>query len=66
MRKKLTNLYLMPEMIDRLKAESKRTGAPRAEIMRRAIEAYLGSQGTTNERSHQGAKGAHALAQAVE
>lgn len=45
MRKKLTNLYMLPEMIDRLKAESERTGAPRAEIMRRAVDEYLNRRG---------------------
>lgn len=41
MRFKLTSLKMPPILIDRLDAESKRTGAPKAEIVRRAIDEYL-------------------------
>jgi predicted DNA-binding protein len=37
--------YRLPEsVIDRLEAESRRTGATKAEIVRRAINAYLERQ----------------------
>jgi hypothetical protein len=35
------SLYLKPEQLDGLRAESERTGAPVAELIRRAIDAYL-------------------------
>lgn len=39
------------EMIDWLKAESARTGAPQAEIIRRAIDRYRGSKETDEKRN---------------
>ncbi len=36
-----TRIYLKPEQLDRLKAQSAKTGAPVAELIRRAIDAYL-------------------------
>jgi predicted DNA-binding protein len=34
-------IYLGVEQLERLRAESERTGAPIAEMIRRAIDAYL-------------------------
>jgi predicted DNA-binding protein len=39
--KKLTNLRISDEHLKRLKALSEKTGAPLAELIRRAIEEYL-------------------------
>lgn len=36
-----TRIYLKPEQLDPLKALSAKTGAPVAELIRRAIDAYL-------------------------
>lgn len=41
MKKKTISLYLEPSMLAKLKAWSKETGAPTAEIIRRAIDAAL-------------------------
>lgn len=38
---KRAQLFLKPEQIKRLSALSKKTGAPIAELIRRAIDAYL-------------------------
>jgi predicted DNA-binding protein len=38
---KLFNLMLPEDLLERLKALSKKTGAPVAELVRRAIEAFL-------------------------
>jgi predicted DNA-binding protein len=38
---KRTNLHLKDEQLKRLRALSDKTGAPVAELVRRAIEAYL-------------------------
>lgn len=35
---KRTNIYLSPEQLKRLKAESEKTGAPIAELVRRAVD----------------------------
>ncbi len=39
-----TTLYLNPGQLETLKRESARTGAPVAELIRRAIDAYYGQQ----------------------
>ena len=36
-----TQLFLKPEQLEKLAALSKKTGAPIAELIRRAIDAYL-------------------------
>jgi predicted DNA-binding protein len=41
MTKERTNIYLEEEQIKRLRALQKKTGAPVAELVRRAIDAYL-------------------------
>jgi len=38
---KRTALFLTPEQLDKLAQISKKTGAPVAELIRRAIDAYL-------------------------
>jgi len=38
---KRTALFLRPDQIERLGARSQETGAPIAELIRRAIDAYL-------------------------
>ena len=38
---KRTQLFLKPEQLGKLAALSKKTGAPVAELIRRAIDAYL-------------------------
>lgn len=38
---KRTALFLRPDQFDKLAALSKKTGAPIAELIRRAIDAYL-------------------------
>lgn len=38
---KRTALFLRPEQLEKLSALSKKTGAPIAELIRRAIDAYL-------------------------
>ena len=38
---KATRIYLKPEQIKKLSALSQKTGAPIAELVRRAIDAYL-------------------------
>jgi predicted DNA-binding protein len=42
--KKRTTVWLPEELIDRLKRLSAKTGAPMAELFRRAVEAYLKRQ----------------------
>lgn len=42
---KRTTVYLTQEQIDRLAKLSEKTGAPAAELIRRAINQYLKSQG---------------------
>ncbi|MBZ5513895.1 MAG: ribbon-helix-helix domain-containing protein [Acidobacteriia bacterium] len=39
--KKRTTVWLPQELIERLKKLSAKTGAPMAELFRRAVEAYL-------------------------
>jgi predicted DNA-binding protein len=39
--KERTNIYLATDQMKQLKALSKKTGAPVAELIRRAVEAYL-------------------------
>jgi predicted DNA-binding protein len=36
-----TNIYLRPDQLKRLKAISKRTGSSAAELIRRAVDAFL-------------------------
>jgi predicted DNA-binding protein len=36
-----TNIYLRPDQMKQLKALSEKTGAPIAELVRRAVDAYL-------------------------
>jgi predicted DNA-binding protein len=43
--KKLTNLRISEEQLKRLKALSEKTGAPLAELIRRAIDEYLKKKG---------------------
>jgi predicted DNA-binding protein len=38
---KRTNVYLREEQLKRLEAASEKSGAPVAELIRRAIDAYL-------------------------
>lgn len=38
---KRTNFYFPQEYLDRLAAESKRTGMPMSEILRRALDEWL-------------------------
>lgn len=42
---KRTALFLKDEQLDKLNKLSKKTGAPVAELIRRAIDAYLGKAG---------------------
>jgi predicted DNA-binding protein len=42
--KKRTTVWLPKELIERLHKLSRKTGAPMAELFRRAVEAYLKSQ----------------------
>jgi predicted DNA-binding protein len=39
--KQRTNIYLRPDQTKRLKAISKKTGSSAAELIRRAVDAYL-------------------------
>jgi predicted DNA-binding protein len=39
--KKRTTVWLPSELIAKLKKKSEKTGAPMAELFRRAVEAYL-------------------------
>ena len=56
--------YKMPdELIARLEAESDRTGAPKSEIIRRAIVAYL-SKSDKPRRSKNASEGRHREAEA--
>ena len=41
---KRTAMFLKPKQIERLQALSRKTGAPVAELVRRAIDAYLKEQ----------------------
>ena len=36
-----TNIYLRPDQMNKLKALNKKTGAPVAELIRRAVDEYL-------------------------
>ena len=36
-----TNIYLTPDQVKRLKALNEKTGAPMAELVRRAVDEYL-------------------------
>jgi predicted DNA-binding protein len=36
-----TNIYLKPEQMKRLRALNKKTGAPIAELIRRAVDRFL-------------------------
>lgn len=47
---KRTALYLKEEQLKKLEAISSRTGAPVAELVRRAIDAYLEKQKKQKER----------------
>jgi DUF971 family protein len=40
-----TTVYFTEEQMNALKAESNRTGAPVAEVVRRSVEVYLRAQG---------------------
>ncbi len=53
MKFKLTTCNMTEEMILRLKEESKRSGAPQAEIVRRAVDEYLSvrERSTTEQRN---------------
>ena len=42
--KKRTTVWLPEELVERLKKLSRKTGAPMAELFRRAVEAYLKRQ----------------------
>jgi Ribbon-helix-helix domain len=42
--KKRTTVWLPQELVERLKKLSRKTGAPMAELFRRAVEAYLKRQ----------------------
>jgi len=42
--KKRTTVWLPQELFERLKKLSRKTGAPMAELFRRAVEAYLKRQ----------------------
>jgi predicted DNA-binding protein len=44
MNMKRTALFLRPDQLEKLEAISKKTGAPIAELIRRAIDAYLKSK----------------------
>jgi predicted DNA-binding protein len=39
-----TNIYLRPDQMKRLKIISKRTGSSAAELIRRAVDAFLGKE----------------------
>ena len=39
--KQRTNVYLRPDQMKQLKALNEKTGAPVAELVRRAVDAYL-------------------------
>lgn len=39
--KRRTNIYLRPDQMKKLKALNEKTGAPVAELVRRAVDAYL-------------------------
>jgi len=39
--KSRTNIYLRPDQLKKLKAISKKTGSSAAELIRRAVDAYL-------------------------
>jgi predicted DNA-binding protein len=60
-----TNIKMPPALIERLDAESKRTGAPKSEIVRRAVDAYLRRLDSADERPTQGAERSDAVAPAV-
>lgn len=45
--RKLYNFYIDPELAEGLKELKARTGAPESESVRRALAAYLESQGIT-------------------
>jgi len=44
MAKTKVHIWIEPKQLERLKAESRKTGAPVAELVRRAIDKYLGSK----------------------
>lgn len=44
MKKRRTTVWLTTDLLDRLKKLSEKTGAPMAELFRRAVEAYLKRQ----------------------
>lgn len=62
---KLTTCKMPPELIDRLNAESRRSGAPKSEIIRRAIDEYLRIRATTDVGASQESERADALAASV-
>ena len=39
-----TNIYLRPDQMKKLKALNEKTGAPIAELVRRAVDEYLGKR----------------------
>ena len=39
-----TNIYLRPDQMKKLKALNEKTGAPIAELVRRAVDAYLAAR----------------------
>jgi predicted DNA-binding protein len=39
-----TNIYLRPDQMKQLKALNEKTGAPVAELVRRAVDAYLAAR----------------------
>jgi len=42
--KRRTNIYLRPDQLKQLKVLNEKTGAPVAELVRRAVDAYLAAR----------------------
>jgi predicted DNA-binding protein len=49
--KRRTTVWLPQKLIDRLKKLSSKTGAPMAELFRRAVESYLKRQSRRKKRA---------------
>jgi predicted DNA-binding protein len=49
---KRTSLFLKSEQVEKLSAMSKKTGAPVAEIVRRAVDEYLKRRGHAYDTLH--------------
>lgn len=51
---KKVNVHLSESLLSQLRERSKQSGAPVAELIRRALETYLGDSHANNPRATQG------------